>query len=45
MPVAVGAWVYAQPDLFGMPVWLPLAYALFAVLVAYTSLSLLRPPD
>ena len=44
MPVAAGAWVYARPDLFGMPVWLPLAYALFAVLVAYTSWSLLRPP-
>jgi len=44
MPVAVGAWVYAQPDLFGMPVWLPLAYALFAVLVAYAGQSFLHPP-
>ena len=39
MPVAAGAWVYARQDLFGMPVWLPLAYALFAVLVAWGALS------
>jgi uncharacterized membrane protein YoaT (DUF817 family) len=39
MPVAAGAWVYARQDLFGMPAWLPLAYALFAVLVAWGALS------
>jgi hypothetical protein len=39
MPVAAGAWVYSRPDLFGMPAWLPLAYALFAVLVAWGALS------
>lgn len=41
MPVAAGAWVYARPDYFGMPAWLPLAYALFALLVAQAGLSLL----
>jgi hypothetical protein len=45
MPVAVGAWSYAKVDFFGMPVWLPMAYALFAVLVAYVGLSLSRPED
>ena len=44
LPVAAGAWTYARPDLLGMPVWLPLAYALFALLVAQAGLSLLRPP-
>ena len=44
LPVAAGAWTYARPDLLGMPVWLPLAYALFALLVAQASLALLRPP-
>ena len=39
MPVAAGAWFYARPDFFGMPVWLPLAYALFAVLVAWGAQS------
>jgi hypothetical protein len=39
MPVAAGAWLYARPDLFGMPAWLPLAYALFAMLVAWGALS------
>ncbi len=39
LPVAAGAWAYARPDIFGMPLWLPLAYALFAVLVAASSLS------
>ena len=37
LPVASGAWSYARPDLFGMPLWLPLAYALFAVLVAFAA--------
>jgi len=40
LPVAAGAWSYAQPDILGMPLWLPLAYALFAVLVAYGARSL-----
>ena len=40
LPVATGAWSYAQPDVLGMPLWLPLAYALFAVLVAYGARSL-----
>lgn len=42
LPVAVGAWSYARQDILGMPVWLPLAYALFSVLVAYAGLSLYR---
>jgi hypothetical protein len=42
MPVAAGAWSYARQDILGMPVWLPLAYALFSVLVAYAGLSLSR---
>lgn len=33
-PLAAGAWSYSNPDFFGMPGWLPLAYALFAVFVA-----------
>ena len=37
LPVSVGAWSYARPDLFGLPLWLPLAYALFAVLVAFAA--------
>jgi len=40
LPVAVGAWSYAAPQILGMPVWLPLAYALFAALVAHASLAL-----
>ena len=40
LPVAAGAWSYAQPDVLGLPLWLPLAYALFAVLVAYGARSL-----
>ncbi len=40
IPVAVGAWSYTQPYIWGMPAWLPLAYALFAVLVGQASLSL-----
>jgi len=39
LPVAAGAWSYARPDVMGMPFWLPLAYALFAVLVAYAAKS------
>ena len=40
LPVAAGAWSYAQPDVLGLPLWLPLAYALFAVLVSYGARSL-----
>ena len=39
LPVAAGAWHYARTDIWGMPVWLPLAYALFSVLVAQASLD------
>ncbi|MDD4161781.1 MAG: hypothetical protein PHW87_04805 [Methanothrix sp.] len=39
LPVAAGAWAYARQDIFGMPAWLPLAYALFAVLVAWGAQS------
>ncbi len=39
LPVAAGAWSYALPDVMGMPFWLPLSYALFAVLVAYAAKS------
>jgi len=41
LPVAAGAWNYYRADLWGMPLWLPLAYALFAVLVAEAGLALL----
>jgi len=41
LPVAAGAWNYSRADLWGMPLWLPLAYALFAVLVAEAGLALL----
>lgn len=40
LPVAEGAWSYAQPDVLGLPLWLPLAYALFAMLVTYGARSL-----
>jgi hypothetical protein len=43
LPVKAGAWFYAGPDYWGMPIWLLLAYALFAVLVAQAGLSRLRP--
>ena len=36
-PVAAGAWSYANPEIFGMPAWLPLAYAMFAALVGYAA--------
>ena len=39
LPVAQGAWSYATPQVLGMPIWLPLAYALFAALVSFTSWS------
>jgi hypothetical protein len=37
LPVAAGAWSYANPEILGMPVWLPLAYAMFAALVGYAA--------
>lgn len=37
LPIAAGAWSYANPQVLGMPVWLPLAYAMFAVLVGYAA--------
>jgi len=40
LPVAAEAWNYSRADLWGMPLWLPLAYALFAVLVAEAGLAL-----
>ncbi|MCU0637395.1 MAG: hypothetical protein MUE87_02065 [Methanothrix sp.] len=39
LPVAEGAWSYARPDIMGIPLWLPLAYALFAVLVSFAGKS------
>ena len=42
LPMTARAWTYARQDICGMPTWLPLAYALFAVLVAHASLSFCR---
>lgn len=39
LPVAAGAWTYANPEVLGMPAWLPFGYAVFAVLVAYAALA------
>ena len=39
LPVAQGAWSYATPQVLGMPIWLPLAYALFAALTSFASWS------
>lgn len=39
-PLAAGAWSYSNPDYFGMPGWLPLAYAIFALLVARAAAAL-----
>jgi hypothetical protein len=39
LPVAQGAWSYTMPQVLGMPIWLPLAYALFAALVSFASWS------
>ncbi len=36
-PIAAGAWHYAHPEIFGMPTWLPLAYAMFAALMGYAA--------
>lgn len=36
-PIAAGAWSYANPETFGMPVWLPLAYAMFAAMIGYAA--------
>jgi hypothetical protein len=37
LPIASGAWSYANPEILGMPAWLPLAYAMFAALVGYAA--------
>lgn len=37
MPIAAGAWSYANPEIFGMPAWLPLAYAMFAAMIGYAA--------
>jgi hypothetical protein len=37
LPIAAGAWSYANPEILGMPAWLPLAYAMFAALVGYAA--------
>jgi hypothetical protein len=39
LPIAAGAWTYANPEVLGMPGWLSPAYAVFAVLVAYAALA------
>jgi hypothetical protein len=39
LPIAAGAWSYANPEIFGMPAWLPLAYAMFAALLGYAALD------
>jgi hypothetical protein len=33
LPIAVGAWSYAHPEILGLPLWLFPAYATFALLV------------
>ncbi len=40
LPIAAGVWSYANPEVFGMPAWLPLAYAMFAALVGYAAYDL-----
>ncbi|HSD57476.1 MAG TPA: hypothetical protein VLB04_04775 [Methanotrichaceae archaeon] len=37
LPIAIGAWSYAHPEILGMPAWLPLAYAMFAALLGYAA--------
>lgn len=37
LPIAAGAWHYAQPQFMGMPIWMPLAYAVFGALVGRAS--------
>lgn len=44
LPVSDGAWFYARADISGMPVWLPVAYALFAALVTEAGLWGLSGP-
>jgi len=39
LPVASGAWSYMVQDFMGMPAWLPVAYAFFAVLLAKAGLA------
>lgn len=37
LPIASGAWSYANPEILGMPAWLPLAYAMFAAMIGYAA--------
>lgn len=37
LPIAAGAWSYANPEIFGMPAWLPLAYGMFAAMIGYAA--------
>lgn len=37
LPISAGAWSYANPEIFGMPAWLPLAYAMFAAMIGYAA--------
>lgn len=37
IPMASGAWHYAYPQVMGLPIWLPLAYAMFSALAGYAS--------
>lgn len=39
LPIAAGVWSYANPEILGMPAWLPLAYAMFAALLGYAALD------
>jgi hypothetical protein len=46
LPIAFGAWTYANPELLGMPAWLPLGYAIFGVLVGLgAEVALCRLPS
>jgi len=37
--VYFGAWSYGNPSLLGIPIWLPLAYGIFGVLVRRTAIT------
>ncbi|MFH1810488.1 MAG: hypothetical protein ABIJ09_17235 [Pseudomonadota bacterium] len=48
LPIAFGAWTYPNPELLGMPAWLPLGYGIFGVIVALSAeaaLALLPAPQ
>jgi len=34
LPITAGAWVYVQPEILGMPAWLPVGYSLFSLFTA-----------